>query len=89
MCDGEQRDACILSSLKNLSLHIYAHSAGTLIQQSIFRSDTHKGIQCVTNEIVYVVRKSEVPPQTQGGGTGRVEGGLCNYLKLLTIANFS
>lgn len=37
--DGQQRDASIFSSLENLSLHVDAHSAGTLIQQSIFRPD--------------------------------------------------
>ena len=42
MCDGEQRDAGILSSLENLSLHVNAHGAGALIQQGIFRPDRHR-----------------------------------------------
>jgi len=39
VCDGEQGDAGILSSLENLSLYVNAHSAGALIQQGIFRPD--------------------------------------------------
>lgn len=41
--DGEQRDAGVLRSLENLSLHVDAHGAGALIQQSILRPDTHRG----------------------------------------------
>lgn len=45
MCDGEQGDAGILGSLENFSLYVDAHSAGTLIQQGIFRSNAHRGQQ--------------------------------------------
>lgn len=60
VCDGQQRDARVLSSLENLSLHVNAHSAGTLIQQSILGPDGGKlfssflSIQWVTNETGYV-----------------------------------
>lgn len=41
--DGEQGDASVLGSLENLSLYVNAHSAGTLIQQGIFRPNRHRG----------------------------------------------
>lgn len=43
VCDGEQRDAGVLSSLENLPLHVNAHSAGALIQQRIFGPGEHRG----------------------------------------------
>lgn len=45
VCDGEEGDAGILGSLENLSLHVNAHGAGTLIQQGIFRPKyTQEGV---------------------------------------------
>lgn len=43
VCDGEQGDVGNLGSLENLSLYVNAHSAGTLIQQGIFRPNIHGG----------------------------------------------
>lgn len=43
MSDGEQGDARIFGSLEDFSLHVNAHSAGTLIQQRILRPDTQGG----------------------------------------------
>lgn len=44
MGDGEQRDARVLGGLEDLSLHVDAHRAGTLIQQRIFGPDRKKEV---------------------------------------------
>lgn len=44
--DGEQGDAAVLGGLEDLSLHVDAHGTGALIQQGVFRPDTHRGDGC-------------------------------------------
>lgn len=49
VCDGEQRDAGVLGSLENLSLHVDAHSAGAFIQQGVFGPGTNvQGVEIIS-----------------------------------------
>lgn len=44
MSDGQQRDARVLGGLEDLSLHVDAHGAGTLVQQGVLGPDGQEDI---------------------------------------------